>query len=80
MQCPPLLEAKAGQVQVEVKPDGVSWTVTLYGSASVPRTCPRADGLLDDDVVDRVPANVVVTAKVRSRAEEAAEGAVVEGG
>jgi len=36
--------------------------------------------VLDGDVVHRVPANVVVTAKIRSRAEEAAEGAVVEGG
>ena len=42
LQCPPLLEANAGHVQVDANPLGVSCRVTLYGSASVPRTDPRA--------------------------------------
>ena len=29
LQWPPLLEANAGHVQVDVKPDGASWSVTL---------------------------------------------------
>jgi hypothetical protein len=41
---------------------------------------PAGRGVLDDDVVHRVPADIVVTAKIRSRPEQAAKRAVVESG
>jgi hypothetical protein len=41
---------------------------------------PASAGVLDNDVFDRVPAHVVVTAKIRSCPEEAAERTIVERG
>jgi hypothetical protein len=39
----PLIFGKAGHEHSEVKPLGVTWSFTAYGSGSVPRTCPVAD-------------------------------------
>jgi hypothetical protein len=43
-----------------------------------PADLPSRGELLHLDVVDRAAADVVITAEKRSRAEEAAQGAVVE--
>jgi hypothetical protein len=37
-------------------------------------------GILDDDVLDRVPPDVVVAAKIGTRAQQTPQRAIVQGG
>ena len=77
LQCPPLLEANAGQVQLDVRPFASFLQRDLVGLCVRSAYVAAGPGVFDDDVLDRVTSHVVVTAEVSARAEEPTQSAVI---